>query len=227
MPPLIVCALAYFGFMFVCVYFSSTLEGMYTQLNRQPSGRLRVLIGLREWLPVWGTLLPVLLAAAVILWRRGWGGWQRLIPGARRYAAAVRNANFADQLALLSENGVPLVEGLPMAAGVTGDAALIAASDALSAALAQNEKLSADAEVLRPLPPLLRWAFTGDLGSDPLPEILRFAATTYRDRAERQAADWRFVLPAMIGALLGGAIVLAYGLSVFGPYVRLLEDLAS
>ena len=73
---------------------------------------------------------------------------------------------------------------------------------------------------------MLRWSLTGELGDQSLPEILRFAEKTYRHTAERRAAVLRFVLPTMLGALLGGSIVLAYGLSVFGPFVQLLEDLA-
>ena len=73
---------------------------------------------------------------------------------------------------------------------------------------------------------MLRWALTGELGDQPLPEILSFAADAYRQSAQRQAAICRIALPTLIGALLGGAVVFAYGLCVFGPYIRLLQDLS-
>lgn len=225
-PPLIVLVLGYMGFIFLCLWFTPSLEGMYEQIGQPPSSRVALLAVMREWLPYWATLLPLLVLLVVILWVRGWGGWQQLVPGARRYVAAVRNANFAHQLTVLIENDVPLAESVPLAAAVTGDSGMVAASAALSAAYARNENLPADAEVLHALPPLLRWALTGDLGDQSLPEILRFAEKTYLHVANRRAAIWRFLLPTMIGALLGGLIVLAYGLSVFGPFVSLLEDLA-
>ena len=131
-PPLIVLGLGYFGFIFLCLYFSPTLEGIYEQIGQSPGNRVAFLVGAREWLPYWATLLPVLVFVAVILWLRGWGGSQHLIPGVRNYAAAVRNANFAHQLTLLIENEVSLAESLPLAAAVTGDEGLIAASAALS-----------------------------------------------------------------------------------------------
>jgi len=238
--PLIVLCLAYLGFVFLCLYYSPTLEGMYQQVGQEPSPSTQFLVAMREGLPLWATLFPLLMVGAVIAWRRSFrnggsrsgdgGGWQRLIPGARRYRAAARNANFANQLTVLMENGLSLAESLPVAAAVTGDAALIVASAELSAKLpaahAQGTTEAADPKVLLALPPLLRWALTGDLGEQSLPEILRFAEKTYRLQAEHRAAVWRTILPATIGAGLGGAVVLAYGLSVFGPFVQLLKDIA-
>lgn len=181
----------------------------------------------RHWLPVWGPLVPLLILAAVLLWRRGSGKTHAWIPLAGRYAATVAHANFADQLATLMEKDVPLPEALELASGVTGNHALVAASAALAAAHQRGETLTADDERVRRLPPMLRWALTGDLGDQPLPEILRFAAQTYRQSAERQAAVWRVALPALIGALVGGAIVLAYGLSMFGSLIGMLRDMAA
>lgn len=225
-PPLIVLALAYAGFVLLSLYYLPTLEGMYEQVGEPPSRPVARLVAMRNWLPYWATLSPLLLLGGVILWRRGWGDWQHLVPGAARYASAVRNATFANHLALLIDSDAPLATSLPLAAAVTGDSGLIAASSALSQAAAQQERLPADTEVLRALPPLLRWALTGDLGHQSLPEILRFAEKTYRHTAERRLVVWRFLLPAIIGALLGGSIVLIYGLSVFSPFIRLLEDLS-
>ncbi len=241
-PPMIVLALAYFGFIFLCLYYSPTLKSMYEQVGQTPSWSTNFLVAMREWLPYWATLFPLVMLGAVLRWRRGWGGWQSWVPGARRYTTAVRNANFAHQLTVLIENGLSLAESLPVAAAVTGDAGLIAASAELSEAMSQampqampqamsaghaNEKpLAADSKTLLALPPILRWALTGDLGEQSLPEILRFAEKTYRQTAERRAATWRTILPATIGAVLGGIVVLAYGLSMFGPFVQLLKDIA-
>lgn len=229
-PPLIIVCLAYFGFIALCLFYSPTVEGMYAQVGQAPSQSTRFLIAMREWLPYWATFFPLLLLGAVLLWRRGWGGWQGWVPGARRYATSVRNANFAHQLTVLIENGLSLADSLPVAAAVTGDAGLIAASAELSEVMSlehANEKpLAVDSETLLALPPILRWALTCDLGEQSLPDVLRFAEKTYRSAAECRAATWRLVLPATIGAVLGGAVVLAYALSLFGPFVQLLKDIA-
>ena len=224
--PLVLLTLAYFGFLFLCLNFSPSLEGIYEQLRRAPSASVSVLRAARIWMPVWGPLAPVLLIGAILLWRRGRGKSRLSIPFTGRYSAALRHAAFADQLATLLKHGVPLVDGLRLASGVTGDPPLIEASEALARAAERRENLSADVQQLRTLPPLLRWALTADLGDQPLPEILSFAADTYLQSAQRQAAIYRIALPTLIGALLGGAVVSVYALCVFGPYVHLLRDLS-
>ena len=225
-PPLIVLVLAYFGFIVLCLYYSPTVEGMYEQVGQAPSRSTMFLVTMRAWLPYWATILPLLILGAVFFWRRGCGGLQRLVPGSQSYTTAVRNANFSHQLTVLIENGLSLTDSLPVAAAVTGDAGLIVAAAYLSEVPAHEETPAANSKVLQALPPILRWALTGDLGEQSLPEVLRFAERMYRHKAERRAATWRTILPATIGAVLGGLVVLAYGWSLFGPFTQLLEDLA-
>ena len=225
--PLIIVVLTYLGFIILCVNYSPAIEGMYTQVGQTPGRAAAYLITLREWLPYWAVLVPLALLGCIYLWRRGWGGWQRWIPGTKRYLVAVRNSNFAHQLRLLIENEIPLADSLPLAAAVTGDEAIIAASTALATAHERGESLSVDSRELITLPPILRWALTNDLGDQSLPELLLFVEKTYRQAAERRAAAWRVALPATIGAFLGGFAVLIYGLSLFGPFTQLIQDVTN
>lgn len=224
--PLVLFALAYAGFILLCLRFSPTLEGIYDQLRREPSFGVAFMRAARDWLPVWGPLVPLLTLIVVVLWHKGSGRVLSWLPLAGRYATTVAHANFADQLASLLEKDVPTAEALELAGGVTGNAGLVAASSTVAAAQRSGETLSSDDPRLRRLPPLLRWALTSDLDDQSLPEVLRFAAQTYHQSAERQAAVWRVALPALIGALVGGVIVLAYALSMFGSLFALLKDLS-
>ena len=106
-PPMIVLVLGYLGFIFLCLYYIPAIEGIYEQVGQPVSFPVAFMVLMREWLPYWATLLPMLVLGSVILLLRGWGGWQRLIPGEKRYSAAVRNANFAHQLTSLIENDIP------------------------------------------------------------------------------------------------------------------------
>jgi type II secretory pathway component PulF len=224
--PLILLALAYAGFILLCLRFAPPMEGIYDQLRQEPNAGIAMLRAARLWMPVWVPLVPVLMLAAVVFWRRGVGSTRLCIPCAGRYAATIAHANFAEQLANLLKRDVPLEEALELASGVTGDDSLVAASAELAAAHHHGERLVSDDPRLRGLPPLLRWALTGDLGDQSLSEILRFAAQTYRQSADRQAAVWRLALPTLIGALVGGVIVFAYGLSMFGSLIGLWRDLS-
>ncbi|QDT00795.1 type II secretion system F family protein [Adhaeretor mobilis] len=225
--PLIILGLAYLGLIVLCLVYAPTVENMYVQVGQTPGWYTQVLMFLRTSLPIWAIGVPLLMFVGVLLWRCGRGNWQRLVPGSRRYQADTLHANFAHQLGLLLENGLSMSESLPVAAAVTEDQTLIAAAHALSRSHAQENTLPADSQHLRPLPPLLRWALTGDLGEQSLPEILLFAEMTYRSRAQHRAATWRVVLPTAIGVTVGGLIVLAYGLCLFGPFSQLLEGLAA
>ena len=141
--------------------------------------------------------------------------------------ARITRATFAEQLASLLTANVSLPESLRLASKSTDDPALIAASERIASARERGEPLtSADKEQLTALPPLLRWALTSDLDGESLPDMLRFIAETYRQSAQRQASVWHIAFPTLVGASFGGAIVLAYGLSMFGPYIQMLRDLA-
>jgi|GEM_PF-2457280 len=226
-PPLIVSLLAYVGFIVLALYYSPTMASMYEQVDQQPSQTTQWLVALRHWLPFWVPLFPLLVLVAVFVWPWVAQHSLRLIPGFRCYTVAVRNASFAHQLALLVENGLSLEESLPVAAAVTGDKEFVAVAATLPALRAQRATADSNSKALSSLPPFLRWAITGDLGDQSLAEVLRFAEKIYSQSAERRAATWRLVLPTTIGAALGGLIVLAYGLSLFGPFVQLLQDIAS
>ncbi|MGI9428693.1 MAG: type II secretion system F family protein [Bythopirellula sp.] len=227
--PLIVFALAYVAFIYLCLFVSPTLEALYDQLRHQlgeqPSASVRLLAAARTWLPVWGPLLPLFVIICIWVWRRGEGGRQRhLILGMKKYLADTRHANFAGQLARLIERDIPLVDALPLAAGQSSDQRLAAAAATISDARRRDESI--EPAQVSTVPPLLRWALISQLSSEQLPDNLRFAADTYRRSAVRRADRWRFTLPVVVGALLGGVIVLAFGLSVFTPMVSLLENLS-
>jgi type II secretory pathway component PulF len=161
-------------------------------------------------MPIWAPLLPLLLIVAVIGWRLRVSGLSWL-PGSSRYLDAVRSANMAQQLARLMESGMSLQESVALAGPLQG-------------AAAADGKGSDDA--WESWPALLRWAVSGDLGGEPMPKALRFVAQTYRQKARRQEAIWRFVAPTICGVLLGGMFVLGYSLSLFLPVVQLLKDIS-
>ncbi len=227
LQPLILFALAYLGFIFLCLWFSPQLEHIYEQVDQRPNLGVRILMLGRQWMPVWVPLVPLATAAAIYLWNtRGRVTRPQLI-GSDHYLRTVANAAFADQLANLTAAGVPLAEAVRTAGNVSGDPALMAASEVVATHRPGESLAVSETQKLAALPPLLRWALTQDLGDEPLPDMLRFVGETYRQSAERQAGIWRVALPTVIGAFVGGLILLLFSLSMFGPYIGLLRDLAA
>jgi type II secretory pathway component PulF len=209
--PLIVLTLTYFGFLYLCGVTAPKIAAIYQQIALAPSDSLAFLAASRQLMPIWAPLPPLLLIIAVIGWRLRVSGLSWL-PGSSRYLDSIRNANLAQQLARLMESGMSLQESVALAGPLRG---IAAPADG-----------TGSEDVLESLPSLLRWAVSADLGGEPIPKALRFVAQTYRQKAHRQEAIWRFVAPTICGVLIGGTFVFGYALSLFLPVVQLLEDIS-
>jgi len=203
--PFVLMLLTFLAFILLCLTTIPRLEMFYAQLWKQPSRALNWLLTLRDTMPIWSVLLPVLFISVwfYISRRSSLGAW-RWMPGATRYLESMRLANFADQVATYIDRGI------------SRDHAMALADANLAAELNTHPS---DA------PPLLRWALMGDLGDEPAENVFRFVASSYRQSAEQFSLGWRVVLPAALLPIFGGALVFAFGLSLFVPMIELMKEL--
>lgn len=141
----------------------------------------------------------------------------------------MQNAHLATQLARMLESGCSLPESLAtlFPESIPASASAIPASNAEATDASASPAITPDSAVLHQLPPLVRWAIDADPDDEPLSNLLRFVSATYRQMAERQEKLWRVIAPTICGLLIGGAVVLGYGLSLFLPVIQLLKDLAT
>ncbi len=203
--PLVLVVLTFAAFLVLLLWTLPQIEAMYAQIWKRPSGVVVLLQQLRDWLPVWGVAMPLILVVAVVFWRsRSMSSTLSWLPGSSRDVNAMRYASYSDQVAVLLEREVPLQEALLLA-------------DPESANRVLSERSSA---------PLLTWALTGDLDGEPMPKVLRFVARTYRQSAAEHALIWRVLVPTVLGAAIGGLLVFAFGLSLFLPWIDLLTELS-
>jgi hypothetical protein len=159
------------------------------------------LILAREWLPLWGVLLPLTVVLAVWVWKSKSAAWSyQWLPGRKRFVESIKKANYAENVARLLDTNHSLSESL---------------------------QLVGPLESKSELPSMLRWAFTAEVEDSWRVNLLRFAARTYRDTAKCEVTRWRNWLPVIVGTLVGGSIVLGYGLSLFTPMVELLQTLTN
>jgi type II secretory pathway component PulF len=234
--PLVVCVLAYAGMISLCVFFVPALEGMHESLRLTPGPGLRVLQWVRDAMPFWVVLLPLLLAAFAALrmrsrsrqraqtWRVGpLFGW---LPGVSRMMFQEECARFADALSGLLQEGIPLGEALQVAADSSGDPRLRETVGRLATAVAGGELPADDSPTALKFPPFLRWALWHSEGTTGRPHALEIAARVYRTAAERRGQQLRTVAPVVAMVLFGGTITLVYCLAVFVPLVELLQTLA-
>jgi len=234
--PLIICFLAYVLFVGGCWFVWPEYDRLFVDLGSGGGAVLQIVRMLRDSLPFWGAIPPVLLTALLFSWLRSKSssnaslrevpGFVRWLPGFSQVAADQRRASLAGLLALLLEHGVSLHESLRLAARANGDCKLTSAVRQMASAVEQGQSLTQTSDVAETLPPFLRWALTSSSEPDHLARTLRLAAKTYRHRAERRAEWLRVALPMLTCVVLAGGVTLLYCLSVFGPFVRLIRDLS-
>jgi type II secretory pathway component PulF len=234
--PLVVCCLALAGLVAFCLFFVPTLEEMYAGMRIRAGAGLRTLQSLREALLFWIAIPPLASLLLFLLWqsrgrfrRRTRGADEALerLPGMARAAFQQRCANFAEDLAALLIAGVPLREGLRLAAEACGDAGLSEGARALAAASEKAHTPAEEGLAARHFPPFLRWALLDSEPTTSRPSALRMAAGVYRQSAERRAERLRLVAPMVVCAVLGGGATLLYGLALFVPVVEMLQAIGS
>jgi general secretion pathway protein F len=233
--PLIVCCVAYVGLVGLCLILVPVLEGMAEEFRTQPGPALRVLQSLRDTLPIWVAIPPILLAAW-LAWRQVRGRrahasgrvpfWLAWLPGMSRAIREERCANLAARLSTLLAEGVPMNEALPLAAEAFGDATLIAASQELTAGLTANQLPPDSGRAALSFPPFLRWALWHAEESVGRARALAIAAELYQAAAQRRMARLRVVLPLATCVLVGGGATLLYGLALFVPVVEMLRSVS-
>jgi type II secretory pathway component PulF len=227
--------LAYVLFVGGCLFLWPEYDPLFADVGSGGGAVFPVVQTLRDSLPLWVAIPPVLLTALLLVWfrsnslrttsirgRPGGLGW---LPGVSRVTVDQRRGSLAELLALLVEHGVPLHEALHLAARAVPDRKLASAAQQMSVAIEQGQSLTQDSAAALPFPPFLRWALTSSAEANDLPRTLRFAAKTYRHRAERGAQRLRVVMPMLTCVFLAGGVTLLYCISIFGPFVRLILDL--
>ena len=234
--PLIVLSVAYGIFLVFVTALVDRFQDAYAGFHLPVHGALQVLIALRDTIAWWGWLLPVLLAGGVGWWsitirratlsivgRESGLGW---VPGIGRIATNYFWATFADLLALLIEQQVPLPEAVVLAADATGQPRMQESARHLAAAIAGGQTWTASRE-LPGFPTFLKWLMTQGQQQGNLVPALRQFADGYRRRAQ-YGIEWiRLAFPSAAALLIGGGAAFCYALSLFLPLVGFMEDLAA
>ena len=183
---------------------------------------------------IWGPGGPLLLIVGLGIWwyvsRRSGGTDPRLsrfrlgwIPAAKRIALLNQQATFAETLATLIENQVPLSEALCLAGNTTGSAALADCSQQLSTAIESGETPAKAVANVHGFPPLVVWLLQSAPTMESLVKGLRHASETYLERGEDLSRWLTITLPVLLTLLLGGTAVLCYSLAVLLPWFQTMQ----
>lgn len=252
--PGILLLLALLGGITLTTYLAPSLSAIYTQIEQSPDWATRLFLAAATK-EVAAIVVAVLLVAAVA-WRWGTKRWLRSYRDAEPRSGNRKSgrAALARRLTCLIRHGFATRDALRIAReSSTHDAPATPSSSWMPPEALHPEPTAPEPEtpadsippVAKPgdaapddatphavaatqpeLPPLIDWALTRS--SDPAAQAadLQFASEVYRRAADQRVDRWRRCAPAVIGGMLGGIVVLAYGLAVFVPVIRLLETLS-
>jgi hypothetical protein len=219
-------ALLCVGLAIYTAWFSPKLQSLYTQLQLTPPASVRWLSSTQIWLPV---QLGLAAAAVLALLMMGFGPagrwaadrWTRTFPAIRKREALRHYARFADQLAIWLQHGLPLDEGVQLAAALNLEPAMSFEPPRWPMPADDARRL----EII--LPPLLAWAVQTEAADDARPATLQRVSDIYQDLAQRQVAPWMSSVPVIVAALVCGFAVLIYGVALFLPLSTLLQDVSA
>jgi type II secretory pathway component PulF len=182
----------------------------------------------------WGPIIPLAIMfwlAIVWFWTGQAAAGAELHPllawGAlgtlRRMQRAGHMAAVTELLALLVAHGVPLDEAVELASAAVGSKRLVAGGRELAERIRRGEVGG------RPpagFSPLLAWALVTGSRQGNLAPLLHRTAQTYRDQFNRHYRWLEVYVPLVSTALIGGGIVIGYGVVSLGPWILVMHRLA-
>lgn len=233
--PVIVFLLGWLLFVGFVTFFVPQVLPSFRDFHARSADWLATFASLGASAAWWAPLGPgvVLLVVAVWSWRSGQalslsaGRWLAWVPGARQLLHWCTLATFCDLLALLVDQGVPLAEGLRLAARASGDRSLTAEAEHLAAAIERGAGPEEYLKHAEHFPPLAAWFLSAGQQAKVLGTALRHAAASYHERARQRAEAVQTFLPVSLTLVVGGTTALVYALLLFVPWVNLLKTLAT
>ena len=198
--PLILLGIAFLGFLLWMVFVGPNLKSLSVQIGAKPGVGLQFLELARQTAWLWGIGIPVLVCLALLAWfqmrSRMRFGW---IPGRRNIDNSVMLAGHAAGLGNMMQHNFSVKQ----------------ANEAIGPVAIHSVKTNS----------MLDWALGTEMTDGERANALAATAKAYRVLARWRAMRVEYWFPAILGALFGGVIVLAYGLSLFEPLIELLTSI--
>lgn len=229
--PVVVLMVASLLFLFTALKTAPIVAEVYEQLGFDPPWWYQRLQDLLQFSPQLMAALWVLglLVGGIWLYRASRASTLasssvRGAPSVSRILHLGRMAMFADVLALMIDQQVPLDEAVTLAGESSGDRMLTQATRTLA------EQVRGGGRQLQQtsgVPPLLAWLITSGTRAEHLAHSLRQTADSYRRRALNLGTWLTVYLPILLSAGMGGLVALFFTLVIMLPFCNLLFRLSA
>jgi general secretion pathway protein F len=235
--PLALVNLAYALTLVFILQIAPRFVRTFEALDLAPLKLLNRLAEAGDSVAFWGPIPPLLMVILAFLWLRSGraaalesGGILtrifRRLPVVGSMIRYDRAAHFADLLALLIDHQVPLDQAVELAGRVSGNASMLASSQALAQSIRDGQAPSKVPPVdLDAFPPLLAFVLSAGRGQGDLASALRHTGWAYRRKSENRGEFLRGALPILFLLTIGASAVALYAMLLFIPMSRLWDEL--
>jgi len=211
------------------LYVVPQVVQVFQNANQQLPFLTRALIGLSNFLRVYGGFVVIALvlavaagraAAAVPRLRARWHAQLLRLPIVGALARGLNTARLAATLAILTGSRVPLLASLRAGAGVVSNVPMKHALEEAAARVQEGASLSRSLGASRLFPPLMVHMIASGEASGRLAEMLERTAVQATRELERRIAAFVALLEPLLILAMGG-IVLAIVLAILLPIFEL------
>jgi general secretion pathway protein F len=221
--PLLVLLVSYVLFVISVIHLVPPMLDAYGTFRVAPPWLLTLLSRMSEsWQSWWYWPLVGFVLLMINLWWR----LQRGV-GATRGGSLLRMyrfgrlSTFAETLALLIEQQLPQPDAVELAAGASGDGALLRTCQTYAAQLRQGQSAAPPN-----FPPLIGMVLSSPQPLAETVRCLRRLAQDYERRARRDVQWMTAYLPALLTVFIGGGAALIAITSFLSPWLHLLNKLS-
>lgn len=218
--PVFVVITAYVLFVVFAIEWTPRLVDFFRQLTYTDPAFVQWMSSVSRTAPYWAPLVPMAIAVPIAWW---YFRTRRTVSHGRgRLRHTAHLATFAELLAALIENRVPLDEALTLAAASTDDRRLQQAGQEWAEQVQQGKPISLTPAQRGVIPDWLAWLLQQADQQPKLARNIAESAGSYRREVQRLSGWYVRVFPLVATAVLGGAAALLSGVLILGPWFYVL-----
>lgn len=223
--PVFVVIIAYVLFVVFTIEWTPRLVDFFRQLTFSDPAFVQWMSSVSRTAQYWAPLVPIAFAVPIASWyirsRR------TVSHGRGRLRHTAHLATFAELLAALIENRVPLDEALTLAAGATDDRRLQQAGQEWAEQVRQGKPISLTPAQRGVIPDWLAWLLQHSNNQSELARNLAESGELYRREVKRLGIWYATVFPFLVTAAVGGSATLTSAVLILGPWFYILYRIGS
>ena len=223
--PVFVVIIAYVLFVFFAIEWTPRLVDFFRQVTYSDPAFVQWMSSVSRTAQYWAPMVPVAVAVPIAWW---YIRSRRTVSHSRgRLRHTAHLATFAELLAALIENRVPLDEALTLAAAATNNRRLQLAGQEWAEQVRQGKPITLTPTQRGVIPDWLAWLLQHTGNQSELARNIAESGELYRREVKRLATWYATVFPFLVTAAVGGSATLISAVLILGPWFYILYRISS